>query len=69
MTPVIPPVSVRPATADDRAFIDSLSPRLARVPGPPWHDTAAMDGFQDRHMAAPGASKVCNLRFHMLHIG
>jgi len=52
MTPVIPPVSVRPATADDRAFIDSLSPRLARVPGPPWHDTAAMDGFQDRHMAA-----------------
>ncbi|MBS0546609.1 MAG: GNAT family N-acetyltransferase [Proteobacteria bacterium] len=56
-------VSLRPATADDRPFIDGLSPRLSRVPGPPWHDTAAMDGFQDRHMAvsfapADGSSTV-----------
>ncbi len=46
------PVSLRPATADDRAFIDSLSPRLSGVPRPTWHDLAAMEGFQDRHMAA-----------------
>ena len=45
-------LTLRPATADDRAFIDSLSPRLSSVPRPPWHDTAAMEGFQDRHMAA-----------------
>ena len=45
-------VTLRPATADDRAFIDSLSPRLSSVPRPAWHDVAAMEGFQDRHMAA-----------------
>ena len=45
-------VTLRPATADDRAFIDSLSPRLSSVPRPAWHDLAAMEGFQDRHMAA-----------------
>ena len=45
-------VTLRPATADDRAFIDSLSPRLSGVPRPAWHDLAAMEGFQDRHMAA-----------------
>ncbi len=56
MNTVMPSVTVRPATADDRAFIDGLSPRLSRVPGPPWHDTAAMDGFQDRHMAASFAA-------------
>ncbi len=43
---------IRDATPDDRAFIDSLSPRLAGVPHPPWHDGAAMRGFQDRFMAA-----------------
>jgi GNAT superfamily N-acetyltransferase len=45
-------VTLRPATADDRAFIDGLSPRLSSVPRPDWHDLAAMEGFQDRHMAA-----------------
>lgn len=45
-------IALRPATADDRAFIDSLSPRLSSVPRPAWHDMAAMEGFQDRHMAA-----------------
>jgi GNAT superfamily N-acetyltransferase len=44
-------ITLRPATADDRAFIDSLSPRLSGVPRPAWHDLAAMEGFQDRHMA------------------
>jgi GNAT superfamily N-acetyltransferase len=45
-------VTLCPATADDRPFIDSLSPRLSGVPRPAWHDQAAMDGFQDRHLAA-----------------
>jgi GNAT superfamily N-acetyltransferase len=45
-------ITLRPATAEDRAFIDSLSPRLSGVPRPAWHDLAAMEGFQDRHMAA-----------------
>jgi GNAT superfamily N-acetyltransferase len=45
-------ITLRPATADDRAFIDSLSPRLSSVPRPAWHDMVAMEGFQDRHMAA-----------------
>lgn len=45
-------ITLRPATADDGAFIDSLSPRLSGAPRPAWHDTTAMEGFQDRHMAA-----------------
>ena len=45
-------VTLRPATADDRAFIESLSSRLSSVPRPAWHDLAAMESFQDRHMAA-----------------
>jgi ribosomal protein S18 acetylase RimI-like enzyme len=45
-------VTIVPATPADIPFMHSLSPRLSRVPGPPWHDVAAMDGFQDRHMAA-----------------
>jgi GNAT superfamily N-acetyltransferase len=45
-------VTLRPATADDRTFIESLSPRLSSVPRPAWHDLAAMEGFQERHMAA-----------------
>jgi GNAT superfamily N-acetyltransferase len=45
-------ITLRPATSGDRAFIDSLSPRLSGVPRPDWHDLAAMEGFQDRHMAA-----------------
>jgi GNAT superfamily N-acetyltransferase len=50
------PIEIRDATSDDRAFIDSLSPRLAGVPHPPWHDGAAMQGFQDHFMAATFAS-------------
>ena len=49
-------ITLRPAAADDRAFIDSLSPRLSGVPRPAWHDAAAMEGFQDRHMAASFAA-------------
>jgi GNAT superfamily N-acetyltransferase len=45
-------ITLRPATSDDRTFIEGLSPRLSGVSGPPWHDRAAMDGFQDRHMEA-----------------
>jgi GNAT superfamily N-acetyltransferase len=45
-------VTLRPATDDDRAVIASLSPRLSGVPRPGWHDLAAMEGFQERHMAA-----------------
>jgi GNAT superfamily N-acetyltransferase len=45
------PVALRDATPQDRAFIDGLSPRLAGVPHPPWHDDRAMEGFQDRYMA------------------
>jgi GNAT superfamily N-acetyltransferase len=44
--------TLRPATPDDRPFIDSLSPRLSGVPRPPWHDLAAMEGFQERHFAS-----------------
>jgi ribosomal protein S18 acetylase RimI-like enzyme len=40
------------ATAEDMAFVHSLSPRLAGVLRPAWHDLAAMEGFQDRHMSA-----------------
>ena len=45
-------ITLRSATAGDRAFIESLSPRLSGVPRPAWHDVAAMEGFQDRHMEA-----------------
>src|SRR5947209_3757852 len=45
-------ITLRPATVDDRAFIDGLSPRLSSVPRPRWHNLAAMEGFQDPHMQA-----------------
>jgi ribosomal protein S18 acetylase RimI-like enzyme len=45
-------VILRTATPDDMAFVHGLSPRLAAVPRPNWHDLAAMEDFQDRHMAA-----------------
>jgi ribosomal protein S18 acetylase RimI-like enzyme len=45
-------ITLSNATAEDMAFVHSLSPRLAGVPRPAWHDLAAMEGFQDRHMAA-----------------
>lgn len=47
---------LRPSRPDDREFLLSLSPRLAGVPGPAWHDLAAMEGFQERYMAATFAS-------------
>ena len=43
---------LRPARPEDRDFLHSLSPRLSGVPGPAWHDLAAMEGFQDRYMKA-----------------
>ena len=43
-------ITLRPATADDRSFIDGLSPRLSSVRRPAWHDLAAMEGFQARYM-------------------
>ena len=45
------PIVLRDATPQDRAFIDGLSPRLAGVPRPTWHDDHAMQGFQDRYAA------------------
>jgi GNAT superfamily N-acetyltransferase len=45
-------IELRTARAEDRDFLLSLSPRLAGVPGPTWHDLAAMEGFQDRYMKA-----------------
>lgn len=50
------PFEIRPATVDDRPFIDSLSPRLSGVPGPAWHDLEGMEGFQDRYMVATFAA-------------
>jgi GNAT superfamily N-acetyltransferase len=43
-------ITLRPAAASDMHFVHSLSPRLSGVPGPGWHDLAAMEGFQDRYM-------------------
>lgn len=45
-------IKLRPACPEDRDFLHSLSPRLSGVPGPAWHDLAAMEGFQDRYMKA-----------------
>lgn len=48
----LPALHIRPARPTDADFLTSLSPRLSGVPGPAWHDRAAMDGFQERYMAA-----------------
>ncbi len=45
-------LTLRPARPSDTDFLTSLSPRLSGVPGPAWHDRTAMDGFQERYMAA-----------------
>lgn len=45
-------IELRTARPEDQDFLMSLSPRLSGVPGPAWHDLAAMEGFQDRYMAA-----------------
>lgn len=47
---------LRAARPEDRSFLQSLSPRLSGVPGPAWHDLAAMEGFQDRYMASTFAA-------------
>ena len=47
-----PSIVIRPAQPSDAVFVSSLSPRLSGVPGPTWHDLAAMEGFQERYMAA-----------------
>jgi len=49
-------IALRPACPEDRDFLHSLSPRLSGVPGPAWHDLAAMEGFQDRYMTATFAA-------------
>jgi ribosomal protein S18 acetylase RimI-like enzyme len=49
-------IALRPACPEDRDFLHSLSPRLSGVPGPAWHDLAAMEGFQNRYMEATFAS-------------
>jgi GNAT superfamily N-acetyltransferase len=45
-------IELRTARPEDRDFLHGLSPRLSGVPGPSWHDLGAMEGFQDRYMAA-----------------
>lgn len=47
---------LRTARPDDHEFLLSLSPRLSGVPGPAWHDLAAMEGFQARYMATTFAA-------------
>lgn len=49
-------IELRAARPEDRDFLHSLSPRLSGVPGPAWHDLKAMEGFQERYMAATFAS-------------
>ena len=51
-------IVIRPADPSDTEFLSNLSSRLSGVPGPSWHDLAAMEGFQTRYMAetfAPSA--------------
>ncbi len=45
-------ITIRQALPSDATFVSGLSPRLSGVPGPAWHDLAAMEDFQDRYMAA-----------------
>lgn len=45
-------IELRTARPEDRAFVQGLSPRLSGVPGPAWHDLAAMEGFQSRYMGS-----------------
>lgn len=52
----LPAITLRPAEPSDREFLSGLSPRLSGVPGPAWHDLAAMEGFQSRYMAATFAA-------------
>jgi GNAT superfamily N-acetyltransferase len=49
-------IELRTARPEDGDFLRTLSPRLSGVPGPAWHDLAAMEGFQTRYMAATFAA-------------
>jgi ribosomal protein S18 acetylase RimI-like enzyme len=49
-------IELRTARPEDGDFLRGLSPRLSGVPGPAWHDLAAMEGFQARYMAATFAA-------------
>lgn len=49
-------LEIKPAAPADMAFVKSLSPRLAHVPGPAWHTIEAMEGFQDRYMSSTFAA-------------
>jgi GNAT superfamily N-acetyltransferase len=56
----LPAIIIRPADPADTEFLSNLSPRLSGVPGPSWHDLAAMEGFQARYMVetfAPAAQE------------
>jgi len=53
----LPALIVRPAEPADTEFLSSLSSRLSGVPGPSWHDLAAMEGFQARYMAETFAAE------------
>lgn len=45
-------VTIREATAGDRAFLFGLAPRLYSVPRPSWHTLDTMKDFQERFMAS-----------------
>lgn len=45
-------IEIKPAAPNDMDFVIGLSPRLAHVPGPAWHTTGAMEGFQERYMSS-----------------
>jgi GNAT superfamily N-acetyltransferase len=47
---------IRPATADDLPFIQSLAERFARVGTPPWRDRAQMWQFHQRSTQEVGDS-------------
>ncbi len=49
-------IELRTARPEDGDFLRGLSPRLSGVPGPAWHDLAAMEGFQARYMAGTFAA-------------
>lgn len=52
----LPAIALRPAEPSDTEFLSGLSTRLSGVPGPAWHDLAAMEDFQARYMAATFAA-------------
>lgn len=53
----LPSIVIRPAGPADMDYLASLSCRLSGVPGPAWHDLAAMEAFQESYMAATFAAE------------